>query len=101
MGPDTRKIDKRPKARLFIHIPKNAGVAAMAAARKAGYFGFEFGDGKKVSMPDGNRCYELEMPPGLLGFPENGYQAALDQGNNTYCIKRNPYTRIVSEYRYV
>ena len=74
----------------FIHIPKNAGTSIEDVAKKHNinwgrFYSFNINDKYK-------KCSKWHIPP---KYYENDYK-----NKKLFCIVRNPYTRIVSEFKY-
>lgn len=98
----------------FIHIPKNAGTSIENAGLKHNiHWGFKEWtkqDHKKNEKifknknpwinvynkkePNNNRCYPWHRNYGDLG------PGFLKTDDKTFCVIRNPYTKIVSAYKY-
>jgi len=79
---------------LFLHIPKNAGSAIEEAAIKEGVkWGKYMFEG--CDLGEGNCHANWHEPPALMGAV-NIYSEA-----KVFCVIRNPYTRMVSEYKYI
>jgi hypothetical protein len=81
----------------LIHIPKNAGTSMESAGQANGIFwsatSLDFLGYQK--MEDGNECSRYHVPPGLL-IGQSPYLKA-----TTFCAIRHPYSRAVSEYKYL
>lgn len=80
---------------LFLHIPKTAGSAIVAAAMKAGV-----GWGKRMNfagcdLGSDDCTSDWHIPPALMN-DINVYSDA-----SVFCVVRNPLARAVSEYKYV
>jgi len=104
----------------FVHIPKTAGTAieqaALAQGVEWGYLHFSFDNGKgtrqnsneTVSFRKRYGGFPWHIPPCLLGHQnqkivsENPYQAknASNEQVDLFAVVRNPYDRLISEYRY-
>lgn len=81
----------------FIHIPKNAGSAVEEAGAKFGYHWGMHADFSRVHMRDGFECHRYHVPPALLE-----QSIKFDTTNErSFAIVRNPYQRVLSEYRYL
>lgn len=76
----------------FIHIPKNAGTTIVSSGRKAGMAWTL--NGPRIVMPDGNLCGLHHTPPWYVG-------GAPFKGANTFCVKRHPFSRLLSEYGFM
>eukprot|EP00928_Gymnodinium_smaydae_P018536 TRINITY_DN17057_c0_g1_i1.p1 TRINITY_DN17057_c0_g1~~TRINITY_DN17057_c0_g1_i1.p1 ORF type:complete len:944 (-),score=120.94 TRINITY_DN17057_c0_g1_i1:207-3038(-) len=86
----------------FLHIPKNAGTAIEEAGAKAKVWWprkwLSMWHG--IDMPDGSQCEKYHVPPHHLEFVgDTDYQVY--EGNGTFCVTRDPYDRVVSEYLYM
>jgi len=91
----------------FIHIPRTGGTAVEECTGTAVGEFEKWGvqnpalQGlhkitEKIKMPRyGNSCYKQHMPPSLLKPEESPYV-----GKETFCIVRNPYTKIVSQFKF-
>merc|ERR1719276_843286 len=88
----------------FAHIPKNAGTAIEHAGFESGVvwgrnaflaMNLTFGWLGGRSMPDNHVCSLHHIPPGQFAGP-NPYD-----GRRVFCVTRDPYDRIVSDYRYM
>ena len=77
----------------FIHIPKNAGTAIENAAKEQGVRWGRFKPEHREFVKDGI-CNYWHVPP--KKFKDNNYY----QKDQTFCVIRNPFSRIVSEYAY-
>ena len=98
----------------FIHIPKNAGTSIENAAEKHNiYWGFKEWtkkDHKKNENIFNNKnpwinVYNKKQPPKGLCFPWHRNYGELGpdflkKDDKTFCVVRNPYTKIVSAYKY-
>jgi len=81
----------------FMHIPKTAGttiedvgiVHGVRWGRRQMHWGMQ-------NMSDGHRCSSHHVPP---AFAQERVKQAYT-GINTFCITRDPYERLVSEYAY-
>lgn len=106
-----------------VHIPKNAGVSVILAGWERKVFWnivdnilympaeripaslapvYQEGWGV-VIPPSGIRCLLNEVPQdlfGSLGVIGNPYSDFIKQGGEIFCLKRNPYSRLVSEYKF-
>lgn len=82
----------------FIHIPKNAGTTIENIGDKShikwGRFKPEHNEHKLSESKLSNKCVYWHLPP--KEFDEN----SLYKGNPTFCVLRDPYDRVVSEYKY-
>lgn len=107
-------ITKEGFALRFIHIPKNAGTSIENAALKENIkWGFREWTKKKDEKsknifknknpwknvynnksPKIRRCFPWHVNYGSLG---NNF---LEKDDTTFCVVRNPYTKIVSAYKY-
>lgn len=83
----------------FLHIPKNAGKTIQNVGLKHGlrwgthaFKAIYHESYHKLDMPDGNTCPVLHVPPDMVPEP-SPYR-----GREVFCVKRNPYSRAVSEY---
>lgn len=88
----------------FAHIPKNAGTAIEHAGYESGViWGRNAFLAMNIthawlggrSMPDNHICSFHHIPPGQFADP-NPYD-----GRRVFCVTRDPYDRIVSDYRYM
>jgi len=88
----------------FAHIPKNAGTAIEHAGFESGVvWGRNAFLALNIThawlggrpMPDNNICSFHHIPPGQFADP-NPYD-----GRRVFCVTRDPYDRIVSDYRYL
>ena len=77
----------------FIHIPKNAGTAIENVAKEKGVRWGRFKPEHREFM-DEEICNYWHIPP--KRFKEGN----LYQGEDNFCVIRNPYSRIISEYAY-
>lgn len=82
----------------FIHIPKNAGTTIENIADKSnikwGRFKPEHSKYSSANSKLKNKCKYWHLPP--KEFNEN----SIYKTNPTFCVLRNPYERVVSEYKY-
>lgn len=87
---------KEDKQLIFVHIPKNAGTTIEDVAAEGGIFwGRNQLPGRQL-MPDGRWCTEWHVPPHLL----TGYNPYASSNAEVFCVTRDPWKRIVSEYMY-
>ena len=77
----------------FIHIPKNAGTTIENVGDKHNIKWGRFNDDLK-NYTDFNECTYWHTPPSK--FNKNSYYNL----NKTFCVYRDPYERIVSEFKY-
>lgn len=98
----------------FIHIPKNAGTSIENVGLKHNvYWGFREWtkkDHKKNENIFKNKnpwinVYNKKRPKKHICFPWHRNYSDLGQGflkkdDKTFCVVRNPYTKIVSAYKY-
>lgn len=85
---------------LFEHIPKTAGTGIEDAANRSDprlQWGRFVPGGYMQSMPDGSHCSQHHVPARLL---ENRMLRDEYRNAKVFCVVRNPYERIVSEYSY-
>lgn len=88
----TRKF--RYKTNLqFIHIPKNAGTTIENIGNKHNVKWGRFNDDLETQSKF-KQCNYWHIPPKY--FNKNSYY----DSNDTFCVIRNPFSRIVSEYKY-
>lgn len=85
----------KKKRLLFAHIPKNAGSTIEDLAHNSGVNWGRFHVPSNLRMPDGNWCSKWHVPPAYLPAP-NPYENA-----EVFCVTRDPYDRMLSEYRYL
>ena len=82
----------------FIHIPKNAGTTIENIGDKVnikwGRFKPEHYEHKLSDSKLSNKCTYWHLPP--KEFNDN----SLYKSNPTFCVLRDPYDRVVSEYKY-
>ena len=77
----------------FIHIPKNAGTTIENIAQENGVRWGRFNPDDRKFVTEGN-CTYWHIPPKY-------YKAGSKYENDeTFCVIRNPYDRMVSEYAY-
>mgnify|MGYP006086721511 CR=1 FL=1 len=77
----------------FIHIPKNAGTAIENVAKEKGVRWGRFKPEHREFM-DENICNYWHIPP--KRFKEGNFY----QRDDSFCVIRNPFSRIISEYAY-
>jgi hypothetical protein len=89
----------RHRELVFVHIPKNAGTTIEDVAQDRyidwGRFTFNWGS-EQQKMPDGNMCMHWHVPP-YLKQPPNPYNKV---GTDVFCVTRDPWDRMRSEYTY-
>eukprot|EP00929_Paragymnodinium_shiwhaense_P039807 TRINITY_DN20861_c0_g1_i1.p1 TRINITY_DN20861_c0_g1~~TRINITY_DN20861_c0_g1_i1.p1 ORF type:complete len:347 (+),score=36.57 TRINITY_DN20861_c0_g1_i1:113-1153(+) len=85
------------KKLVFLHIPKNAGTTIENLGRADGKRWGRFHTPHAVRMPDGNSCMAWHVPPRLMTEP-NPYA---DPSAEVFCVTRDPWDRMVSEYIYL
>lgn len=78
----------------FIHIPKNAGTTIENIANKKDIKWGRMKPSHRDYAPDDSGCSYWHIPP--KKFRKDNYY----QKDKTFCVIRNPYDRIVSEYKY-
>jgi len=83
------------KQLLFLHIPKNAGTSIEDLANKNGVKWGRFSLPAAVRMRDGNTCTGWHTPPSEFKG-HNPYANA-----EVFCVTRDPWDRMVSEYVYL
>jgi len=87
---------------VFVHIPKNAGTAIEEAGAKGKIWWprkwLSFWHG--LTMPDGSQCEKYHVPPAVLEQMKDKDSAVFTE-DGTFCVTRNPYERVVSEYLYM
>lgn len=74
---------------VFLHIPKNGGTSIENAGKEKGY---NWGINADFKKPNNNKCSLWHLPPHEL--PEYYKNKII------FAIVRNPYDRIISEYKY-
>merc|ERR1719284_153607 len=82
----------------FMHIPKNAGTTIENVARRyisRGRFKNRWGP-RKQRMPGGHACSSWHVPP-YMKNPPNPYRKV---GTDVFCVTRDPWDRMRSEYTY-
>jgi hypothetical protein len=72
----------------FIHIPKNAGTTIEDLGEKHGLKWGRYGEKKASNV----RCNHWHVP---ARYSKQNYN------EDTFCVVRDPYERILSEYKYV
>ena len=79
----------------FIHIPKNAGTYIEDLGKENDY---AWGRHNRVTEKDSNNisCSHWHVPPRYM--KDKG--ANLYKDSHTFCVLRDPYERIVSEFKY-
>ncbi len=77
----------------FIHIPKNAGTTIENIANEQNVKWGRFND-DLITQTHFDQCKYWHVPPKY--FKQNSYY----DSNDTFCVIRNPYSRVVSEYKY-
>jgi hypothetical protein len=77
----------------FIHIPKNAGTTIENIANEKGVKWGRFKPALKKRM-NINNCTYWHLPP--KHFDQDG----LYNQDETFCVIRDPFERVVSEYKY-
>lgn len=90
-----RKItmDKIESFLEFIHIPKNAGTTIENIANEKNIKWGRFKPSHKNSVLN-NNCNYWHTPPKYFN------NKSLYKKDKTFCVIRNPYDRMVSEYKY-
>jgi hypothetical protein len=81
---------------MFVHIPKNAGTTIEHLGRDHRIQWGMFKLKGQQKMPDGNTCNAWHVPPSLLA----GYNPYLHPRAEVFCVTRDPWERLVSEYVY-
>jgi len=88
----------------FIHIPKNGGTAVQSSARNHGYeWNLRFDANFTLSQVPVGSCMYSEAPASAFtdaGIMPSPHQAVVQAGGEFFCVKRDPYSRVVSEFRY-
>lgn len=79
----------------LIHIPKTAGTGIEDAGKEAGVPWGRFLTGGQQMMPGPSVCSKHHVPPALFEPVQENWNA-----DDAFCVVRNPYDRIVSEYSY-
>lgn len=79
---------------MFIHIPKNGGTAIEEAGLAHGLVWGDPDAEKIVMGGQGEDCSKRHVPPHL-------HPADFSSLSETFCVIRDPYSRILSEYRYL
>merc|ERR1719428_1962821 len=79
---------------IFVHIPKNAGTTIEHLGREEKIQWGMFKLKGQQKMPDGNKCNSWHVPPALLA----GYNPYLHPRAEVFCVTRDPWERLVSEY---
>jgi hypothetical protein len=94
----------------FMHIPKNmGGTISNFTAEKLGWDVNWKGEPMQLMRPEEygipgagefalQLCLEVHTPPSFWPSP-NPYDLALSQGEEVFCITRNPYERALSIYK--
>eukprot|EP00928_Gymnodinium_smaydae_P078873 TRINITY_DN62931_c0_g1_i1.p1 TRINITY_DN62931_c0_g1~~TRINITY_DN62931_c0_g1_i1.p1 ORF type:complete len:540 (+),score=106.58 TRINITY_DN62931_c0_g1_i1:152-1771(+) len=87
---------------VFVHIPKNGGTAIEEAGAHSKVWWprkwLSFWHG--ISMPDQSDCEKYHVPPEIL-YQYNEPDHVVFQEQDTFCVTRHPYSRILSEYKYM
>jgi len=85
---------KGPKGLTLIHIPRTGGTSIEECSRGESK-GNRWGNLAPDLKLHGNKafgCYVQHTPPNLVQYY---------QGKDTFCVVRNPYTRLISEFGYM
>lgn len=86
----------------FIHIPKNAGTSISRLGRDNGYqwsWEFDYSPYKKPPWKGFQpNCSGWHIPPKM--FKHNAGYDIYFNNKQPFCVTRNPYTRVISEYMY-
>ena len=80
----------------FLHIPKNAGTYIEKVGKENGY---EWGIYNKTTQKEKSNinCTHWHVPPKYMkGVGKDYYK-----NSSTFCVLRNPYERIISEFKYI
>lgn len=78
----------------FIHIPRCAGTSIedCTVHEEVGWGSVNEELKGRYKTPQGGTCFKQHIPPTLLG---NYYE-----GKDTFCVVRNPYERMISEFHF-
>jgi hypothetical protein len=79
----------------FIHIPKAAGTTVEDSANSQGVFWGRFGNLSRELWWNGTGCAWWHVPTYLQDVAPAWFQA-----KEKFCVTREPYDRMISEYRY-
>mmetsp|Transcript_123818 Transcript_123818/g.214666 ORF Transcript_123818/g.214666 Transcript_123818/m.214666 type:complete len:306 (+) Transcript_123818:42-959(+) len=79
---------------MFIHIPKNGGTAIEEAGLAQGLVWGDPDAEKIILGGQGEDCSKRHVPPHL-------HPADFSSSAEAFCVIREPYSRILSEYRYL
>lgn len=85
------------KKLVFLHIPKNAGTTIENLGITGGKLWGRFEAHGSQVMPDGNTCMKWHVPPSMLTGP-SPYN---DPTAEVFCVSRDPWGRMASEYVYL